>query len=78
MANAGLLIVDHVHFQYNGFMLGMLVWSAGLLRQGHILKAAIMYTVVLNFKHIFIYVAPVYFVHLLADYCFELVDSGNH
>ena len=35
------------------------------------LEAGAVFTVLLMFKHIFAYAAPVYFVYLLRHYCFQ-------
>lgn len=69
-ANPGLLLVDHVHFQYNGMMIGLFLLSAALVLRGRDLAAGIAFAVLLNFKHIFLQSALVYFTYLLAHYCF--------
>ncbi|KAJ7179886.1 glycosyltransferase family 57 protein [Mycena crocata] len=65
----GFLIVDHIHFQYNGFMFGILLWSILMARNGNKLASGILFAVLLNFKHIYMYLAPAYFIYLLRSFC---------
>lgn len=66
----GLLIIDHIHFQYNGFMYGILVWSLVLTRsKSTLLYGGFVFAALLCFKHIYLYLAPAYFVFLLRAYC---------
>jgi hypothetical protein len=64
------LIIDHIHFQYNGFMYGILVLSMVLARNNStLLLSGLLFAVLLCFKHIYLYLAPAYFVYLLRAYC---------
>jgi len=65
----GFLIVDHIHFQYNGFLFGILLLSILQARNGNLLASGFFFAVLLNFKHIYMYLAPAYFVHLLRAFC---------
>ncbi|KAJ4919265.1 hypothetical protein JOQ06_007891 [Pogonophryne albipinna] len=75
--NFGLLIVDHIHFQYNGFLFGVLLLSLAKHMQSLHLQGALLFAVLLNLKHIFLYVAPAYGVYLLRSYCFTQDNSDG-
>ncbi|XP_040282339.1 probable dolichyl pyrophosphate Glc1Man9GlcNAc2 alpha-1,3-glucosyltransferase isoform X1 [Bufo bufo] len=68
--NFGLLIVDHIHFQYNGFLSGIMLLSIARMFQRRHLESALLFAVLLNFKHIYLYIAPAYGIYLLRSYCF--------
>lgn len=74
--NPGLLLVDHIHFQYNGFLHGVLLLAVARIFQNRCLEAAFWFAVLLNLKHIYLYVAPAFFVYLLRSYCFVPVRRG--
>ncbi|XP_035744124.1 probable dolichyl pyrophosphate Glc1Man9GlcNAc2 alpha-1,3-glucosyltransferase isoform X2 [Vespa mandarinia] len=75
LCNIGLLIVDHIHFQYNGFLLGFLLLSIAKVSktwdQISMLQGAACFAILLNLKHIYLYVAPAYIVWLLKSYCIK-------
>ncbi|KAJ2365337.1 glycosyl transferase [Coemansia sp. RSA 2607] len=73
----GFLFVDHIHFQYNGFLFGMLIYSLVLAYEGRDLLSGIMFAVLLCFKHIFMYIAPAFFVYLLLNYCLVYTRRQN-
>lgn len=68
----GLMIIDHIHFQYNGFLYGILVLSIVLARKrSTLLYSGISFAILLCLKHIYLYLAPAYFVYLLRAYCLD-------
>jgi alpha-1,3-glucosyltransferase len=70
LLSPGLLIIDHIHFQYNGFLYGVLVLSMVLARKkSTMLLSGILFAALLCLKHIYLYLAPAYFVFLLRAYC---------
>lgn len=72
----GFVILDSIHFQYNGFLFGIMIWSLVGARQGRPLKCAACFAALLNFKHIYVYLAPAWFVYLLRAFCMPSGPGG--
>ncbi|KAK5378923.1 glycosyl transferase [Exophiala xenobiotica] len=70
LLSPGLFIIDHIHFQYNGFLYGLLILSIVLARrESTMLYSGMLFALLLCLKHIYLYLAPAYFVYLARVYC---------
>ncbi|KAG5513583.1 hypothetical protein PMAC_001015 [Pneumocystis sp. 'macacae'] len=66
----GLFIIDHIHFQYNGFLYGLLLLSICYAKNfDKILRSCVIFFILLCFKHLYLYLAPAYFVYVMRVYC---------
>ena len=106
--NAGLLLIDHIHFQYNGVLIGFLILTIHMLINNHphyplpshphddithhqhqqshhqhqhnkyrYLLAAVFYSILVLMKHLFVSLAPIIALHLIANYCCDFDDYYN-
>ena len=64
----GLLMVDHVHFQYNGMVIGLHVCALTAAHAQRPVLAAVLFSVLVHTKHIFAFAAPAMAAHLLAHH----------
>jgi alpha-1,3-glucosyltransferase len=81
LLNPGLIYVDcifhsDIHFQYNGMLLGLTLLSIHLVNSQAYLKAAVSFTILLLFKHVYLYYvnlmqAPAFFFFFLKHYCWD-------
>jgi alpha-1,3-glucosyltransferase len=67
--NAGLLLVDHIHFQYNGLLIGLLVACVYFADSHQYLLLALCFSSLVLMKHLFLPLAPIFAVYLLRNYC---------
>ncbi|OQR79174.1 putative dolichyl pyrophosphate Glc1Man9GlcNAc2 alpha-1 [Tropilaelaps mercedesae] len=76
--NPGLLIVDHIHFQYNGILTGIMLLAMARVYEGSVWWGALWFSILLNMKHIYVYIAAPFFVYLLSSYVLEKSISLSH
>ncbi|PKI84851.1 Alg8p [Malassezia vespertilionis] len=68
LLHPGLFMVDHIHFQYNGLLFGVLVFALWAARTQRPCLCALAFASLLNTKHIYLYVAPAFTVYLFRAY----------
>jgi alpha-1,3-glucosyltransferase len=68
--NIGLILLDNIHFQYNSMMYGIMLLSIHYILVGKYLKSALLYAILINFKHIFLYSAPAFGLFYLRNCVF--------
>ena len=66
-----------MHFQYNLLLQAIFVLSIGFMEEKRYLLGAFTYSMLLNFKHIYLYCAPAYFFYLLVNYVLESSEVIN-
>ena len=67
--NVGLLFIDHIHFQYNGLLLGILILIFDSINRKKYLLTTILFSFLLLMKHLFVFFVPIFGLFLLRQYC---------
>lgn len=69
MFNGGLMLVDHIHFQYNGMLIGLLVLCLAFAKNDKPILLAATFSVLVLMKHLFLTLAPVFALYLILTFC---------
>lgn len=73
----GLILIDHVHFQYNAVMLGFVLASMSGMLAGRLAGAAGFFVAALAFKQMALYYCFPVFFFLLGSCVFPRPDAGR-
>lgn len=68
----GLLLMDHLHFQYNGVAFGVFVAALNAARLERFELCTALFLVLVCFDHTFMWLAPAVFAHIFRVYCLDL------
>jgi alpha-1,3-glucosyltransferase len=71
------ILIDHVHFQYNTVMLGLVIASMSSLLAGRYGWASVFFVAALGFKQMALYFAPAIFAYLLGSCVFPKLNLGR-
>lgn len=68
------ILVDHVHFQYNTVMLGLVLASMSSILAGRYMWSCVFFVGALGFKQMALYYAPAIFAYLLGACVFPRIN----
>ncbi|TVY73542.1 putative dolichyl pyrophosphate Man9GlcNAc2 alpha-1,3-glucosyltransferase [Lachnellula suecica] len=73
----GTILVDHVHFQYNTVMLGLVLASMSSVLAGRFMWSCVFFVLALGFKQMALYYAPAMFAYLLGVCVFPRINVSR-
>lgn len=68
------ILIDHVHFQYNNVMLGLVLAFMSSILSGRLLWSCVFFVMALGFKQMALYYAPTVFAYLLGACIFPNIN----
>lgn len=74
--NCGLYIVDHIHFQYNGILIGILIMCLEFSYKDNYVLLTLAFVSLIMMKHLFIYFAPILGLYVLSKYCVKFTKKS--
>ncbi|KAI1001871.1 hypothetical protein K3495_g6335 [Podosphaera aphanis] len=73
LSQPATILIDHVHFQYNGVMLGLVLACMSSILAGRLMWSCIFFVMALGFKQMSLYYAPAIFAYLLGACIFPSI-----
>lgn len=73
----GTILIDHVHFQYNTVMLGLVLASMSSVLAGRYMWSCVFFVLALGFKQMALYYAPAIFAYLLGVCIFPRINIAR-
>ena len=73
----GIILIDHVHFQYNTVMLGFVMATMSSVLAGRYMWSCVFFILALGFKQMALYYAPAIFAYLLGVCIFPRINVSR-
>jgi alpha-1,3-glucosyltransferase len=75
LLHPGLVLVDNIHFQYNGMLFGLMLMAVGCAYAGKPVLCGLAFLALVLTKHLFLVLGPVVVAYLLASTLFKDENS---